>query len=202
MIARVKGMTTCVKLSPKPGIYRDMMPRRSFLASLVSAFFAPLACASLKKGEVASGPTKPGIPGLEADPASVTPLSVPDDQWKAALAPESYNILRQSGTERAFTGPWWDNHAKGHYLCAGCGLKLFSSTDKFDSGTGWPSFTQPVKSDRLSYKTDATFGMVRTEERCARCDGHLGHVFEDGPRPTGQRHCINGWSLIFVATTG
>jgi peptide-methionine (R)-S-oxide reductase len=172
-----------------------MMPRRSFLASLCTTLFAPFACAARTSAE---GPTAPGITGLEPDPATITPVSRTDEEWKKLLLPESYRILRQSGTERSFTGPWWDNHEKGQYFCAGCGLHLFDSSDKFDSGTGWPSYTQPVKSDRLKLLTDSTLGMVRVEERCARCDGHLGHVFDDGPRPTGERHCINGWALVFI----
>jgi len=121
-----------------------------------------------------------------------------DEEWKKALTPEQYRILRQKGTERAFTGPNWNNHAKGVYLCAGCAQKLFRSEEKYESGTGWPSFWAPIDKAAVREHQDRSFFMARTEIVCARCGGHLGHVFTDGPRPTGLRYCMNGAALTFV----
>lgn len=119
-------------------------------------------------------------------------------EWRKVLSREAFHVLREKGTERAFTGKLHDNHEKGDYVCAGCGLKLFSSEQKFDSGTGWPSFWGPVAKDVIEEQLDLTHGMRRTEVHCARCGGHQGHVFNDGPRPTGLRYCINSVSLKFV----
>jgi len=119
-----------------------------------------------------------------------------DADWKRRLGPQRYAILRQAGTERAFTSPLLKEHRKGIFTCAGCALPLFSSTAKFDSGTGWPSFWKALP-NAIGTSTDTSFGMVRVEEHCRRCGGHLGHIFDDGPRPTGKRHCINGLSLTF-----
>lgn len=116
-------------------------------------------------------------------------------EWKAQLSPEQYHVLREKGTERAFTGVYYDTKTPGSYLCAGCGEPLFESGAKFDSGCGWPSFTQPVDEKQVDEQTDHGFGMLRTEVTCKRCGGHLGHVFEDGPRPTGLRYCINSASI-------
>jgi len=118
-----------------------------------------------------------------------------DEEWQAALTPEQYQVLRRKGTERAFTGAYWDAHDRADYLCAGCGTPLFASDAKFDSGTGWPSFTAPLSPDAVAAETDETHGMVRTEALCAACGGHLGHIFPDGPEPTGLRYCINSVSL-------
>jgi peptide-methionine (R)-S-oxide reductase len=124
-------------------------------------------------------------------------LDLSEAEWRERLTPERYHVLREGGTERAFAGDLYENHETGTYLCAGCGLALFASSAKYDSGSGWPSFTRPLSDDVVTDHVDTDHGMVRTESRCARCDGHLGHVFPDGPPPTGLRYCINSLSLEF-----
>jgi peptide-methionine (R)-S-oxide reductase len=118
-------------------------------------------------------------------------------EWKKILSPEQYEVLRRKGTERAFSGKYYNSKEAGVYLCAGCGNPLFDSDTKFDSGSGWPSYYQPVSEDAVDTEEDNSYGMIRTEVLCARCGGHLGHVFPDGPEPTGRRYCINSVSLDF-----
>ena len=130
----------------------------------------------------------------------IVPVDKSKDQWKAQLSPQEFHILREHGTERAWTGRYLENKTEGVYACAGCGLALFESKTKFDSGTGWPSFYAPITVDHVANYEDRSYGWHRVENRCARCDGHLGHVFPDGPPPTGQRFCMNGYALKFVAT--
>lgn len=125
------------------------------------------------------------------------PIQKSEQEWQQELSPEEYNVLREKGTERAFTGKYWNHKEEGVYTCAGCGTPLFHSDTKFESGSGWPSYYAPVSKENVAEKLDKSYGMIRTEVLCGKCGGHLGHVFNDGPQPTGMRYCINSASLDF-----
>jgi peptide-methionine (R)-S-oxide reductase len=149
-------------------------------------------------GTAAAGAAAAGLAGCGTEAsAEVFEVSRTPDQWRRRLSPEQYRVLREQGTERAFSSPLNEEHRPGTFLCAGCALPVFRSRDKFDSGTGWPSFVRPI-AGAVRTSSDRTLGMLRTECHCRRCGGHLGHVFDDGPRPTGQRWCINGVALRFA----
>jgi peptide-methionine (R)-S-oxide reductase len=168
------------------------MHRREFLFLSVAA----MACAGADSPRE-PGATKPAVDGLPAAPATVEKVVKTEAEWQLLLKGKAFTVLRRKDTEYPFSGAYWDNHATGTYACAGCGLDLFASADKFDSGTGWPSYTRPVAPGRVGENRDESHGMTRVEVVCARCDGHLGHVFPDGPKPTGLRYCINSVSLLF-----
>jgi len=169
------------------------MNRRNFLSSsLVLGAFAVLSRVSGAESLL------PSTQGESSKQKGIEKVIKTDAEWKQLLTPEQYNIMRQKGTEAAYSSPLNDMHEKGTFACAACELPLFSSTTKFDSGTGWPSFWAPIKKQNVREQVDNSLGMTRTEVLCARCDAHSGHVFDDGPKPTGLRYCMNGVALKFV----
>jgi len=173
------------------------MRRRDFLALALPVLAGAGVLAAIGPLGAEKSPAQKGT-AMPETAASADRVVKTDAEWKKILTPEQYHVARKKGTERAFTGPNWDNHAKGTYTCVCCDLPLFSSDTKFDSGTGWPSFWQPIAKDSVKTEEDRSFFSVRTEVMCRRCDAHLGHVFDDGPKPTGLRYCMNGVAMKFV----
>lgn len=167
----------------------------SYFISIVGLIF--MSCSAQNSGATAVNAERLAQADLVI-PEQIEPVVKTPEQWKELLSDQEYYVLREKGTERSFTGPYWDNKKEGIYTCGGCELPLFDASTKYTSGTGWPSFWQPLAKQVLKEDIDYNIGYKRTEILCARCDGHLGHVFEDGPRPTGLRYCMNGAALNFV----
>lgn len=174
---------------------------KSMLFLMVAAATSFLSLACMNRSNTANAAPTPLDQKLSDElslsDTSLTKVTKTDAEWRALLTADQYFILREQGTEPSFNNAYWNNHEAGHYFCAGCHLPLFSSATKFESGTGWPSFFAPISMSRVKTVVDNSHGMVRGETVCARCEGHLGHVFDDGPKPTGLRYCMDSGALLF-----
>ena len=185
-------------VAPAAGVVKWLMRTRRDLLLGLASLGAVTACRAVAAEKAQEPKSAGGTMSSNVARTDAEWKSVSDAEWKAMLTPKQYKVLRQQGTEPAFTGETWNNHDQGTYVCAGCGQELFGSDTKFESGTGWPSFWAPIGKTAVEDRPDNSLFMRRVETVCSRCGGHLGHVFEDGPKPTGLRYCMNSAAMKFV----